>query len=93
MGTSPAGWIKVNVDGSFVSQTGEAGIGVVTRDSERQDSVILESDCARIVQAIKAGGDRSSLHFCLAEAKEYAQLLLVNWRVAKKMPFIFAVLN
>lgn len=30
----PDGWIKVNVDGSFVPQTGEAGIGVVARDSE-----------------------------------------------------------
>ena len=33
---SPAGWIKVNVDGSFVPQTGEAGIGVVARDCEKQ---------------------------------------------------------
>ncbi|KAF8651412.1 hypothetical protein HU200_052400 [Digitaria exilis] len=23
------GWIKVNVDGSFVEQTGEAGVGVI----------------------------------------------------------------
>lgn len=26
----PEGWLKLNVDGSFVVQTGEAGVGVVT---------------------------------------------------------------
>nr|CAB3477240.1 unnamed protein product [Digitaria exilis] len=26
------GWIKVNVDGSFVEQTGEAGVGVIARN-------------------------------------------------------------
>ncbi|KAF8667903.1 hypothetical protein HU200_052531 [Digitaria exilis] len=30
----PEGWIKVNVDGSFVPQTGEAGAGIVARTSE-----------------------------------------------------------
>lgn len=28
----PAGWVKVNVDGSFIDQTGDAGVGVVIRD-------------------------------------------------------------
>jgi hypothetical protein len=30
----PAGWIKFNVDGSFVQQSGEAGVGVIARDSK-----------------------------------------------------------
>nr|CAB3470319.1 unnamed protein product [Digitaria exilis]CAB3481165.1 unnamed protein product [Digitaria exilis] len=29
----PAGWCKINVDGSFVESTGDAGVGVVARDS------------------------------------------------------------
>lgn len=29
----PDGWAKVNVDGSFVDASGEAGVGVVARDS------------------------------------------------------------
>lgn len=29
----PEGWTKVNVDGSFVQATGEAGIGIVARNS------------------------------------------------------------
>jgi hypothetical protein len=28
----PAGWIKINVDGSFVESTGAAGVGVIARD-------------------------------------------------------------
>ena len=32
----PSGWAKCNVDGSFVSQPGEAGVGAVVRDSECQ---------------------------------------------------------
>jgi hypothetical protein len=32
----PAGWTKVNVDGSFVSQSGEAGISIIARDCKRQ---------------------------------------------------------
>ncbi|RLM75306.1 hypothetical protein C2845_PM15G03980 [Panicum miliaceum] len=44
----PTGWIKINVDGVFVSQTGEAGIGVIARDSERcQDAAEAEAQaCA-----------------------------------------------
>lgn len=30
----PPGWVKVNVDGSFVPQTGGAGLGVVIRNSD-----------------------------------------------------------
>jgi hypothetical protein len=26
------GWIKINVDGSFVEQTGDAGVGLIARD-------------------------------------------------------------
>jgi hypothetical protein len=29
----PSGWTKVNVDGSYVDETGAAGVGVVARDS------------------------------------------------------------
>lgn len=29
----PEGWIKVNVDGSFVTETGNAGVGVVARNA------------------------------------------------------------
>ena len=32
----PAGWTKIDVDGSYVAQTGEASVGVVARDSEGQ---------------------------------------------------------
>jgi len=32
----PGGWAKINVDASFVPQTGEAGIGIIARDSERR---------------------------------------------------------
>ncbi|KAF8650478.1 hypothetical protein HU200_063843 [Digitaria exilis] len=86
----PAGWCKINVDGSFVESTGDAGVGVVARDSAgkvvftawrvlfrcasaaeaearacvegfrlasqwKPDRVIIESDCARITQAIQHG--------------------------------------
>jgi len=30
----PAGWVKLNVDGSFVQQSGESGVGVIARDNE-----------------------------------------------------------
>ena len=30
----PPGWIKINVDGSSVVQTGEAGVGAIGRDSD-----------------------------------------------------------
>lgn len=32
----PAGWCKINVDGSFVMDTGKAGVGVIVRDAEGQ---------------------------------------------------------
>lgn len=32
----PPGWTKVNVDGSFVAETGTAGVGVVARDTSGQ---------------------------------------------------------
>jgi ribonuclease HI len=113
----PVGWVKFNVDGSFVQQSGEAGIGVIARDSSvqviltarrvlfrcqgaveaevracregfrlaaqwTQGPVIIESDCARIVQAMKEREDRSAISFILMEAKVQARLL-PEWRVAK----------
>jgi ribonuclease HI len=113
----PVGWVKFNVDGSFVQQSGEAGIGVIARDSSvqviltarrvlfrcqgaveaevracregfrlaaqwTQGPVIIESDCARIVQAMKEREDRSAISFILMEAKDQARLL-PEWRVAK----------
>ena len=30
----PTGWIKLNVDGSFVQQLGGAGVGVIARDNK-----------------------------------------------------------
>ena len=113
----PAGWIKFNVDGSYVPQSGEAAIGVVARDSRGQviltawlvlfrcqdaikaeaqaclegvrlaaqwshGRVIIESDCARVIQSMKDAVDRSMISFTVAEAKDQASLL-VEWRVAK----------
>ena len=113
----PTGWAKCNVDGSFVSQSGEAGVGVVIRDSEGQviltawrvifrcqdaveaealacleglrlaaqwvqGSIILESDCTRVIQAMQQKEDRSALRFILEEAKDQAQVL-VDWRITK----------
>ena len=40
----PAGWTKVNIDGSFVSQTGAAGVGVIARDSQRR--IIFTAWCS-----------------------------------------------
>jgi len=112
-----AGWVKLNVDGSFVQQSGESGVGVIARDNEGhvifsawrsifncQDAaeaeawacleglrlaaqwihepVIVESDCARIVQALQAEEDRSALSFILLEAKDHARML-PQWRIAK----------
>jgi len=97
----PTGWTKINVDGSFVSQSGEVGIGIIARDSEHQvvftawhvlfrcqdaleaearacleglwlsaqwsqGPVIVETDCARLIQALEAKEDRSSIRFLLA---------------------------
>jgi len=97
----PTGWTKINVDGSFVSQSREAGIGIIARDSEHQvvftawrvlfrcqdaleaearacleglrlsapwsqGPVIVETDCARLIQALEAKEDRSSIRFLLA---------------------------
>ena len=113
----PTGWAKCNVDGSFVSQSGEAGVGVVVRDSEGQviltawrvifrcqdaveaealacleglrlaaqwvqGSIILESDCAQVIQAMQQKEDRSALRFILEVAKDQAQVL-VDWRITK----------
>jgi ribonuclease HI len=104
------GWIKINVDGSFVEQTGDAGVGLVARDHngtviftawraiERcssayeaeamacaeglrlaaqwsPGSIILESDCARAIDALRSKEDRSKASFIVAEAREHAQLL------------------
>lgn len=42
--------------------------------------VIIESDCSRIVQALRSGSDRSELCIVMVEARALAQLL-VEWRV------------
>ncbi|WVZ52945.1 hypothetical protein U9M48_003943, partial [Paspalum notatum var. saurae] len=112
------GWIKVNVDGAFVEQTGTAGAGVVARDTEGSviftawrvlfdcasakeaearacleglrlasqwchEPVILESDCAQMVEALRAHSeDRSDLCFLIAEARELGRSLPV-WRISK----------
>jgi len=113
----PAGWVKLNIDGSFVQQRGDAGVGVIARDNKGQiiltawraipechdaaeaeawaclegvrlaaqwihEPVIVESDCARIVQAMQEEEDRSALSFILAEAKDHARLL-PGWRMVK----------
>jgi len=108
----PDGWIKLNVDASFVDATGCAGAGMVARDSEGRvkftawralfncasaaeaeahacveglrlasqwchHPIILESDCARVTQALlSTRPDRSELGFIIAEGKELSQLLL-----------------
>lgn len=56
------------------------GIRLATQWS--QGPIIVETDCARLVQAPKATEGRSTLSFILAETKEMAQLL-PNWRVTK----------
>jgi hypothetical protein len=47
-----------------------------------QGPAIIESDCVRIVQAMKEVGDRSATSFIVAEAKDQASLL-VDWQVAE----------
>jgi ribonuclease HI len=99
----------------FVPQMGEAGVGVVARDSDNriiltawrvlfrsqdaveaeaqaclegfrlaaqwiQGPIILESDCARIVQGMQQQEDRSAHRFVLEEAKDQTQLL-VDWQI------------
>jgi ribonuclease HI len=111
------GWIKINVDGSFVERTETAGVGVIARNSEgavvfmawralfrcadaaeaearacvegvrlatqlAQVPVIIESDCVRVVKAMKEKKDLSDLSFIFAEAFDHAQLLS-SWRVVK----------
>jgi hypothetical protein len=44
--------------------------------------IILESDCARVVEAMRKKKDSSSLSFIFKEALEHAQLL-EKWRVQK----------
>lgn len=112
----PAGWYKINVDGSFDLNNGKAGAGVVARTSTGEvvftawralfrcsdaaeaearacvegirlaaewapGRVIIETDCARIVQAMQHGEDKSDITFVMAEARELTQLLL-EWKVA-----------
>jgi hypothetical protein len=44
--------------------------------------VIIESDCVRVVKAMKEKKDLSDLSFIFAEAFDHAQLLS-SWRVVK----------
>jgi hypothetical protein len=37
----PPGWTKINVDGSFLPETGDAGVGVIARD--RQGRILLSA--------------------------------------------------
>jgi ribonuclease HI len=105
------GWVKINVDGAFVEQTGEAGIGILARDhlgvvcfsawrvlfhcsspaeAETracveglrlasqwvQMPVIIESDCSRVVHALKTSKeDKSELAFHIREGKELMQIM------------------
>jgi hypothetical protein len=46
------------------------------------DSIILESDCARLVKTLQEKQDRSEIRFIMADAKKQAQLL-ADWRVAQ----------
>jgi hypothetical protein len=47
-----------------------------------QGPVIIESDCVRVVKAMKEKKDLSDLSFIFAEAFDHAQLLS-SWRVVK----------
>ena len=49
-----------------------------------QGSIIVETDCARVANALQAKEDRSLLCFILSEARHHARLL-VEWRIAKVM--------
>ncbi|TVU07185.1 hypothetical protein EJB05_47228, partial [Eragrostis curvula] len=102
------GWMKINVDGAYTEATGEAGIGIIIRDSfgrallsswrvifsarnaEEVEAlacleglalatewaphqVILESDCATVIQLMKSlGVQRSSVGFIIKEAQTFA---------------------
>lgn len=51
--------------------------GICLASQWKPDRVIIESDCARIVQAIQHGEDRLDIAFVVvAEARELSQLLL-----------------
>lgn len=78
------GMTKVNVDGSFIAQTGEAGIGVIARDHQEglrlagqwcQGTVILGTDCARVAEALRSPNYRSDLCFVTAEALALGSIL------------------
>jgi hypothetical protein len=47
----PDGWMKVNVDGSFVEQSGEAGVGVAVRN-HRGDVVLTAWRCCSDVDRL-----------------------------------------
>jgi ribonuclease HI len=50
----PDGWIKVNFDDSFVEQTGEAGVGVITRNSKGEVIFIAWRALSRCANAPEA---------------------------------------
>jgi hypothetical protein len=103
----PEGWTKINVDGSFVEQSGAAGVGVIARDDKgtviftawcaiarcesayeaealacleglklasqwASGSVILETDCVRVLNALRDKDDKSEACFVIEEARHHA---------------------
>ncbi|KAF8667902.1 hypothetical protein HU200_052530 [Digitaria exilis] len=79
------GGIKINVEGSFVAETGDASIGMIARNFKGEivftawrgglRALYIETDCARVVKALEDKGDKSELSFIFTEAREHGQLL------------------
>ncbi|KAF8648318.1 hypothetical protein HU200_064899 [Digitaria exilis] len=62
----PEGWIKVNVDGSFVLQIGEAGAGIVARNSEGKVLFTAWHELLRCSDAAEAEANACMLGLRLA---------------------------